>query len=187
MNQQHEEDRLTNPDPETLGREPQTAETERLPIARLQASEPEADARNDRTPRLEDRLMLASFPLLVLALIFWAIASAYPTVGTAFNLLSSIAVILITCVLLISCIELSWTWMKRADTQEAPEVEASAYGWATIGMWALICVLIGCLIATTLSAGQASAARTILIVIELVFLAIQCWRLLWRAPAPTRR
>ena len=190
MSEQQQEDRLTNPEPETTspflssqqrrGRGPETTETETLRTTHAQGTDPMLVALFARSQRMEDRFFLAGFLTLVFALILWAIAEAYPAVGTALNVLVSSGVIVLTCAILIPCMELSWEWMRKADAKDTAPADASAYGWVAIGMWALICVLIGCLIATILSAGQPSVARTALIIIELVFLAIQCWRVVRR-------
>lgn len=162
-----------NPRPES-----EATETEELPIATLLANDPKLATLLARYRRAESRLVLASFPSLVLVLIFWAIASAYPSVGTAFNLLASIGALIIACLILMPLMEISWELMRKADAKDITPADSSAYGWGAIGIWVGICLLIGCLIATAVTAGSASIARTALIIMELLFLAIQSLRII---------
>jgi len=120
--------------------------------------------------RIEDRLVLASLPVVIFALILWAVASAIPLIATAINLVISILIILITCVMLLRLVEIGWRWTLAG--MESDDIDP-AFVFGDIGIIALLIGGVACLIDTIMHAGIASDSRTALFVGLLVLLALQ--------------
>ncbi|SRR6266487_4265592 len=104
--------------------------------------------------RIEDRLILVSLPVLVMCLIFWMIVSAYPVIAVVGNLIISIAVLLIFCVVLIRLTEVAYRWIKRGS--DTPNDDDLFYIPGAVGIGFLVAFDIGALVDTIIHAGQAS-------------------------------
>ena len=115
---------------------------------------------------VEDRLILASLPILILCLILWAIAAAYPALATFINLMVTILVVLVSCVVTIRLVETAWRWGTDVS-DEGP----GAVGSALITL--LLLVGAGALVDTVMHAGIASVSRSFIIVVSLLILALQ--------------
>jgi hypothetical protein len=120
--------------------------------------------------RIEDRLIIASLPVVLASLFLWAIAAAFPVIGTALNLVISLLVLLTTCVVLLRLVEIIWRWVVAAMAEED---DAFLYIFGIIGAAGLVIGGVACLISTVMQAGAAGDARTALFVGLLLVLVVQ--------------
>lgn len=61
---------------------------------------------------IEDRLILASLPVLLVCFILWAIGSTFPEIARIINLIVTILIIFVFCVVVIRLIEVAWRWWR---------------------------------------------------------------------------
>ncbi len=120
----------------------------------------------ERFQVIEDRLILGSLPVLIFCFVLWAIAAAYPGIATIVNLVITILVVLVACVVVVRLVEVAWQWVSDNSDESPGSVGAGLITFLLIaGIWALI--------NTITHAGEASLPRTFVMAGLLLILALQ--------------
>lgn len=119
---------------------------------------------------IEDRLVLVCLPVVIFSLVLWAIASAFPIIGTIVNLVISISLLLVTCVMLVRLVEIAWRWVITIIESNAVE---EMYMLGVIGIAVIIIVAVICLLDMITHAGTSPGSRVALFVGLLFLLPLQ--------------
>ena len=130
--------------------------------------------------RVMDRLILLSLPVVILALVLWAFAAALPFLAVALNLAITLLVLFVTIIVELRLVEIAWRWFTHDD----PEDILNLPQFGAFGAAILVVAGVACLIPTIIQAGQASEARTTLIVSLLLVLVLQYRAILVRRLRP---
>jgi hypothetical protein len=119
-----------------------------------------------RLQTVEDRLILASLPILTTCLILWAIAFAYPDLATIVNLIITILVVLVSSVVMIRLVETAWRWLEESSDDSPNSTGAGLIGFLLLlGVWGLIDMVI--------HAGVASLSHYLMVGGLLLILGVQ--------------
>ena len=114
--------------------------------------------------RTLDRLVLFSLPILIVALILWGIGSAFPALTVLFNVITTILVLIVACVVIVRLVEIAWRWSQSAEQSE---------GMGTIGISLLLLIGVFVLIDMVTHAGQAGPSKIIVVAVLILILALQ--------------
>lgn len=129
----------------------------------------------EKFQRIEDRLILASLPTLLIALIVWAVGSAFPFIGTVTNLTITIMAILVFFVVAIRLGQVAWAWaifLKNLGPETEGEVFVP-YFFGLIGIGILSIGGLVELVDMVTHAGKANDSRAWIIAVLIVILVIQ--------------
>lgn len=120
----------------------------------------------ERLQIVEDRLIFASLPLLVLCLILWAIASVFPSSAVVLNLSIIILIVPIFCIVVIRLAEVARMWARESG-------DNPIYAMGLVFLLAMVIMGLFALVDSILHAGEVSDSRIGLIIGLLVMLALQ--------------
>lgn len=138
----------------------------------------------DRRASIEDLLLLAALPVLLVSSGAWVLASAYSSQRQLFNVLASLLMLPVTIIVLIRLLAIAWKWGHLLRVSQWSEDEASAVIAGIVGIGFLVLGSLASLYDMLSHPAEPGLARTLLMGTSLVILGMQNVALAKKRPDP---